>query len=320
MPESSISMAEIEQPIASETAESPTATARPQFGAIDLLLVLMCLVWGFNFTIVKTSLQDFSPLSFTALRFVIASSTLMLVVRMRGERRVVEGKDFRALVLLGIMGHMIYQVAFIEGLARTRAGNAALILATSPVVIALLSAARGHERLTARSYCGVALSFIGMLVIVGSNARALGFRGSLLGDGLLLGSTVCWAVYTVDLKRFLVRYGTLETMSVALLAGTVPLVFISLPSLLNQSWGTIRPFAWFGLFYSALGAIVLSFFIWNHGIKRIGSTRTAAYSNLTPVIALFVAWVFLSERPTTGQLAGATIILLGIYLTQGRND
>ncbi|MBI1745562.1 MAG: EamA family transporter [Acidobacteria bacterium] len=313
-------MAEFRPLMASPQEAKHAATGRRRLGVIDLLLVLMSVIWGINFTVIKTALVDFSPLSFTAMRFLIASLVLLAVTRLLGRRPSIRRGDLGPLMFLGVVGHLVYQVAFIEGLARTRAGNAALILATTPVFIALLSAAIGHDRLNGKAILGVSLSFVGMTIIVTSNGQNVGIGGTLFGNLLLFGSTVCWAFYTVGLKRFIVRYGPLATMRVAILSGTGPLWLVSIPSLRQQSWSSIRPEAWAGLLFSALGAIVVSFFIWNYAIKRIGSTRTAAFSNLTPIFALVVAWLVLHERPSVGQLIGAAVILLGIYLTRGETS
>ena len=65
-----------------------------------------------------------------------------------------------------------------------------------------------------------------------------------------------------------------------------------------------------------LFAIALAYLIWSYGVRRIGSTRTAIYSNITPIVALLVAWLGLGETPTLGQLAGAVVIFAGIYLVR----
>ena len=95
-----------------------------------------------------------------------------------------------------------------------------------------------------------------------------------------------------------------------------PRLLICAPSLLRQDWSRVRPLAWAGLVYSGLFAIALAYLIWSYGVKKIGSTRTAIYSNITPVVALLVAWLALGESPSPGQLAGAVVIFTGIYLVR----
>jgi len=280
----------------------------------------MSAIWGVNFTFIKTALEDFSPLSFNALRFLIASAVLFAILRIQKQQFSVEPEDLGSLIGLGVLANTVYQVAFIHGVARSRVANAALILATTPVFIAVMGLLRGHEKLNIRTLLGAALSFLGIAFIVSANTREIGFRGTLFGDVLLLTATVCWSLYTIGLKRFILRYGAMESTVVTMIAGTVPLVVISIPSLKAQDWTSVRLMAWTGLIYSALGAIVFCFLIWNYGVKHIGGTRTATYSNFSPVIAMIAAWIGLNERPTLSQLAGAAVIIVGIYLARARED
>lgn len=297
---------------------------RPRLGfpfpSTDVLLLMMSTVWGVNFTVIKTALDDFSPLSFNAVRFLIASTALYLIFRHRHSSFTIQREHLGSLIGLGVLANTIYQVAFIEGVARSRAGNAALILATTPIFVAVLSAFRGHEKLDLRSVIGVLLSFTGIALIMGDKARDFAFGQTLLGDLLLLLATLCWSVYTVGLKRFTLQYGAMQSTVVTMIAGTVPLVTISLPWLQAQSWAAIRPMAWAALLFSALGAIVFCFVVWSYGVQRLGGTPTAVYSNVSPIIAMIAAWIGLNERPTPGQLAGATVILLGLYLVRVREE
>ena len=108
----------------------------------------------------------------------------------------------------------------------------------------------------------------------------------------------------------------MKTTTVMMTSGTPFLLLVCTPSLLRQDWSRVRPIAWAGVVYSGLFAIALAYIIWNHGVRKIGSTRTAIYSNITPIVAILVAWLALGEAPTIGQVAGAIVIFAGIYLVR----
>lgn len=307
---------DVTPPTARPSTIETQARALGGFGLVDLLLLLMCVIWGINFTVIKVALEDFHPLSFNALRFTLASTLLMITARADISRRKLERKDLIRLMALGALANCLYQIAFIEGINLTRAGNTALIMGATPVFTTLLSAWRGHERLGRRSILGVAASFLGVSLIILSSHRPIGFRGTFIGDLLIFSCTLLWPMYTVGLRSLIVKYGYLECTRLTMISGTVPLVVFSIPSLLSQSWDSVRPASWGGLLYSAVGSLALCYSIWNYGVRRLGNTRTAAYSNLTPVIALLVAWAFLSEIPMSGQLLGMGAIFGGIYLTR----
>jgi drug/metabolite transporter (DMT)-like permease len=286
------------------------------FGSTDLMLLLMTVIWGSNFTAIKYSLEDLLPLSFNALRFTIASLIMLVIaLRSRGGVTLAPGDGWR-LFGLGLLGNTVYQSVFISGMAHTRAGNAALILATTPMFTAVLGRIRGHEHFAARGIAGLFLAIAGIVLIVLSGRGEVSLGETVLGDCLLLTSTICWSVYTVGSKHLVNKYGPMKATTIMMTSGTPLLLLVCLPSLIKQDWSRVRPIAWAGLVYSGMFAIALAYIIWSYGVRKIGSTRTAIYANVTPIVAILVAWIALGESPTPGQLAGAVVIFAGVYLVR----
>jgi len=281
-----------------------------------LQLLLMTLIWGSNFTAIKYSLEDLLPLSFNGLRFAIASAVMLAAARASGINFKVARGDGWHLFALGLLANTLYQSAFIIGMAHTRAGNAALILATTPLFTATISRLRRQEYFTPRGVGGLLLAFVGILLIIFSGHQEVSLGETLLGDGLLIAVTLCWSLYTVGAKRFVDAYGSMKTTVLTIVTGTPVLLLVCAPSLVKQDWSRVRPMAWGGLFYSAVFAVALAYILWNQGVRKIGSTRTAIYSNITPVVAMLVAWPALGEVPTLGQLVGALVIFIGVYLVR----
>ena len=296
--------------------ESQPRSRSAHFTSTDLLLILMTLIWGSNFTAIKYSLEDLLPLSFNALRMTIASVIMLIIALPRRDTFNVTQKDGRRLFILGLVGNTCYQSLFITGMAHTRAGNAALILATTPLFTAILGRIRKQEYFTGRGVAGLVIAFSGIVIIVVSGRGDVSLEETLLGDSLLLVSTLCWSLYTVGSKQLIQTYGSFKATTIMMASGTPFLLVVCAPALLSQDWSRVRPLAWAGLIYSGLFAIALAYIIWSYGVRQIGSTRTAIYSNITPVVALLVAWPALGESPTIGQLAGAVVIFYGIYLVR----
>jgi len=300
-----------------KTARVEADQSSPDFGATDLLLLLMTVIWGSNFIVIKHSLVDLRPLAFNGLRFAIASVTLLIATFAMGRNLKVSMADAWRLFGFGILANAIYQSLFITGLAHTRTGNAALIVATTPLFTAVISRLRGQEYFTSRGVAGLLLAFAGIVLVILSGRNAVGFGSTIYGDCLLIVSTLCWSVYTVGAKDLVSRLGAMKATTLMMITGTPVFLLVCAPALLSQQWSAVRPVAWGGLIYSALLAIALAHFIWNYGVRKIGSTRTAIYSNVTPIVAMLVAWPGLGEVPTTGQLVGASIIFTGLYLVRG---
>ena len=296
--------------------EPVAARDEAKFTATDLWLLLMTVIWGSNFTVIKYSLEDLLPLTFNGLRFAIASLVMLMVARISGGNFRVTRRDGWRLFGLGLLANTFYQTLFILGMNHTRAGNAALILATAPFFTAVFSRLRKQEYFRTRGVAGLALAFAGIALIILSGEKEVSLGETLRGDALLVGATVCWSLYTVGAKDLIQTYGSIKTTAIMMASGTPVLLAFCASSLIAQDWSRVRPVAWGGLIYSALFAIALAYIIWNQGVRKIGSTRTAIYSYITPIVAVLIAWPLLGEAPTTGQIAGAVVIFIGLYLVR----
>ena len=281
----------------------------------DLLLVFMVLIWGVNYIVLKAVMKEIHPIAFNAVRFGLAAACLSGIAILRKVPRPVPA-DIRRLGLLGLLGNTIYQFGFIEGIAHTRAGNAALIMAAVPVETAVISHFRGQERLRARDALGLLIAFAGIATVVLGSHADVSFGSSMLGDLLVFGATICWSFYIVGMKPLADRYGPVAVTAWAMGLGAIPIVLVSLPAVAAQDWGSVSTGAWGGLLFSAFGALVVAYVIWSRGVQRLGAARTALYSNLTPFVVALTAWVTLGERPTPWQAAGAAGIFTGIWLTR----
>lgn len=281
--------------------------------ATDLGLLALVVIWGVNFSVVKTGLEEVEPLAFNALRFPLAAATLWILLRRRGPLALPRREDLPRLVGVAAVGHLAYQLCFIYGMDATLAGNAAILLATTPVWTVVLSTLRGHERPGPAVWGGTAATVAGMVLVVTGGAKQVGLGDATLrGDLLMVGASLLWAVYTVEGRDVVRRYGSLRVTAWTLWMGTVPLVALGIPDLARLSFGSVSPGAWGAVAYAGVLAIGVAYLLWYWGVQRIGSSRTAVYSNLVPVVALVVAWLWLGETPGLQQLAGAAVVIGGM--------
>ena len=304
----------------------PVSVSRRPSAEIDLLtdggLLALTFIWGINFSVIKVALGELHPLAFNALRFPVASLVLLLLVRLMGRLQVPHRRDWPRIVLLGFLGNVLYQMLFIFGIARTSAGNASLLLATTPIWTLLLTVVSGHERPSGLVWLGVLGTAAGMsFVVAGGAGLELGVT-SLGGDVLMVGASMLWAVYTVGARDLIHRYGSLETTAWTLWVGSVGLVVLGAPALLDVSPARISAATWLAVLYAGTFALSVAYALWYRGVHRLGNARTAAYSNLVPVVALLTAWLWLGERPATLQWVGAAIILgaLSVARLGGRSS
>jgi len=293
-----------------------SSTTRPGVWLTELSLVAMALIWGVNFSVVKFGTGLVDPLAYNGLRVAIAAAVLA-VIAVAGRTPWPPGRIVVTLVGLGVLGNGIYQFFFVEGLARTSASDTALVVAASPAFIALIGRARGVERISRKGAIGICLSIAGIALVVLGSARAqTGESSSLLGDVLVLCGSLTWATYTILLKPYTERVSGFQLAALTMLGGAVPLVAVAWPAMMAAHWSAVPRAGWAALFYSSVFALVIAYYFWYHGVRVIGPTRTAMYSNLQPLIAVLVAWLVLGESPTPWQGVGAASIMSGLLLTR----
>lgn len=281
----------------------------------DLLLLCMALLWGVNFIVVKFATGLFAPLAFNGTRVLVAVVVLWSIVLVRG-LPLPSRRDVWGLLALGVLGNGFYQIFFVEGLARTRASDAALLVSASPAFIEAIGFVRGLERVGWRGVAGIALSLCGIGLVVSGASHGSPGDSTLLGNALILSCCLCWAFYSVLLKPFTERVDGLTLSAVTMTGGLAPLLLVGAPALLATRWSAVSLMGWGAVAYSGLLALVVAYLFWYRGVKVLGPTRAAMYSNLQPVFAMGVAWAVLSEVPRAAQVAGAVCIIGGLVLTR----
>jgi drug/metabolite transporter (DMT)-like permease len=285
------------------------------FTRSDAGLLVVSLIWGANFTALKYALGELPPFGFAAARFILACGLLWIAVRALERPSPIPRRVLAGLVLLGIIGNTGYQVAFMTGLERTTATNASLIMAAMPVMVAGLATATGVERPGSRLWIGMLLASAGVVLVIAARGIELSLD-RWAGDLLVLLAAFCWAVFTVGVRRIGTSVSPLQVTAITTYAGAPGLLLLGWSELRGVSWGSLRAGTWFGLLYSAVFAIGIAYVLWNQAVKRIGSSRTAIYNCVIPVVAGLVAWVVLGEDPGPGQLAGAALVIAGVLLSQ----
>jgi drug/metabolite transporter (DMT)-like permease len=279
-------------------------------------LLLLVLLWALNFSIIKIGLASIPPNAFNALRFPLAAILLGAVLLTMGRLTLPQRGDLVRIVVLGVIGNLPYQLLFISGMALTRAGNASVLLTTSPVFIAGLTAWLGHERIRASAWLGIATALAGILLVVGSGEDGLRFgTETLKGDLLLVGAAAVWAVYTVGARDPIRKYGSVRMTAWTVTVGSVFLLLIGLPDIVSME-NEITPLAWTAVVYAGFLGLGLSYLLWYRGVKVLGNTRTAAFGNLVPVFAILMAWPLLGEVPNLWQLGGAAVIIGGVSIVR----
>lgn len=283
--------------------------------ATDTLLVMMAAIWAVNYTVAKYGTRTVPPLAYNAVRIVMAVVALLAIGRLWSHERPAR-RDILALIAIGVLGNGFYQLCFIEGLARSRAGTVALMLAGSPAFVAIVGRMFRVERVGPRGWAGIALQLVGIaFVVFGSVVHTVG-DDTLLGSALIVAGSLFWAFFAILIKPYTERLSGINVGAYSLLGGAVFVTLVGLPSMVATDWRAVSLPVWGAIVYSGIGALVVGNLIWYHGVSRIGPTRVSMFSNLQPLVALAVAWIALGEVPTIWQGLGAGSIMTGLIITR----
>jgi len=273
----------------------------------------MTVAFGLSFVATKYALRGFQPMLVALLRFTIAGCLLWVVWRLRPKRERVTRHELARLAALGFVSLTMYFAFETNGIARTTASEAALIIATIPIFVTLLSAVVLGERAGSRRWLGVMLSFAGVAALVALGGGGVG-GGSVGGDLLVLCAAATAAAYNLMARRLLLTRSALYVTAFQNLFGALFMLPLAVVEALLVGVRTPTSGASLGIAYLSLFSSVLAYLLLNYAFRFLEASRVAVFVNLTPVVAVASAYVLLDERFTAGQLVAAAIVVAGVWV------
>ncbi|HEX9434378.1 MAG TPA: DMT family transporter [Burkholderiales bacterium] len=280
-----------------------------------LVLIATLLLWSGNWIVARAVRDEISPGLATVGRLVVVLA-ILLPFAWRGLRQKLPQlapRDWLVLGALGLTGGGPHLGLQWLGLHYTTAANGILYLSTTPIFILLMTLALGGERIVARQWIGVAISFVGVLIIAthGDLAR-LSFN---VGDLMALASMVMWAGYTVLLR---VRRDPLEVIELLCMVCAFGVLFMTPWLLFEAAAGATLALSRTGalaVLYSAIGSLLLAYAGWSYVVARLGPARAGVTLHLMPAFGVVLSAFFLNEYPRWFHFAGIALILAGVALS-----
>jgi len=275
-------------------------------------LLLTTFFWGSSFAVVKVALLQLQPLAIASLRFGIAAAVFaVLLAARRGRYPKVPPRDFAIFFGLSLFGVTTYFWVQYTALTLTTAMNASLIIATSPLVVLLLSARK--EPLGLRRFLGAGLCYGGVLLVVLSGARGQALSPHLLrGNLLMLFNACCWALFTLMGRRTLQRYPAFLVTAWLCIFGGLGLLPLGLSAGL---WEALPRLTWqtsLAMLYLAVPCTVLAYLLWYHALERVPASRVAPFQYLQPLYTALLGALLLGEVPGWKALLGGCLIITGL--------
>lgn len=304
-------------------------------------LLLVTAIWGGGFISAKVASGGFPPITAALLRTALAS--IVFVPLIWGPARFrprLTRRDWLAFGALSILGFSLLNIVYFLAFRFTNATQASLIWGAVPLVTAVLAAPLIGESLTRWVIAGVGATTTGVAAVAlepylvyfqgpdllgaaANLATAVSTGGTaaqaganpLLGNALIGVAMILWVFYSILAKVVMRRFTPLVVTGLSCSIGALTL----LPIALLTDWdlaviGRASPAAWGSILYSGLISLVISYVLWIDGVRKLGATRVAVFTNLAPVWGVLFAAVLLGEQVQALHLVGGALILAGVWL------
>lgn len=265
----------------------------------------------------KIAAAEIGPFSIAFVRFFIASVLLVILAKSTEKKsEPVKPRHYPWIVVLGLTGIAGYNALFFRGLAIIQASRGALIIATCPVFITLLSALFRIEKLNRKKLVGICISLAGAAVVISKGSIGELFGGSAgVGEFLMLMCVLCWAVYSLIGKGMMKELSALKLVAYSSAVGTVALGFGALGEGLLHEVYDYSLTSWVCILYMAVFATVIGFLWYYEGIKKIGAVKAGLFINFVPVWAIIFSVLILKEAVTLSLFGGGVLVICGVFLT-----
>jgi len=284
---------------------------------ISLLLVFVSLVWAGSFVVVRMTVKEISPVDLGFLRFLVATPFMVLILFLSKKETRLPAKELLSLSVLGLTGVTLLYIFQFIGIEYTTASTSAVLINTNVIFIVLLSATFLKEKFPLRKSAGIALSFVGVLVVIFAQMtnESIAFSSVfLIGCIFIILSAFCWAIYSIVGKRLIDKYDPFTVTTYAFVLGTIFFLPFALPDITDVIQG-VSFNGWMAILYLALICSVFGYVAWYYALSRIDAGRAAVFLNLIPLFTIVISF-FTGEILTFIFLIGAVLIIYGVYQTQ----
>ena len=283
------------------------------------LMLVICLIWGFQQVALKAAAPDIAPLMQLALRSGLSALLVGALMFRRGERLPLEAGILRSGLLVGVLFALEFLLIG-EGLRYTSASHLVVFVYTAPIFVALgLHHRLPAERLGWLQWLGILLAFAGIVVTFigrGQDSHGGDHLNQLWGDFLALLAGIAWAATTVAVRvSSLSRIPATQTLLYQLLVSFVLLLLAAIA--LGQTAVKPTPIALGSLLFQSLVVSFASYLAWFWLLRHYLASRLGVFSFMTPLFGVAFGVYLLDEAIETSFLAGAILVLIGITLVSG---
>jgi drug/metabolite transporter (DMT)-like permease len=299
----------------------------PSRRTVWLCLFILLIIWAFNFLVGKIALRYMPALTLASFRLALAGIFVLLLypvcrrmpmfseaLAAHKQKRTLN--DYWTFLYLAFFGVTVNQVCFTVGLRYTSVSHSAIIVGMGPIYALILAVLFRLEKATLRKVLGMSIALSGVaLMAAGPNVAHR--SPTLLGDAITLAGSLGFALYAALGKRVAARYDALTMTTYNFVFGALLVLPIAIQRAIAlgrlENWRAIPWPAWAGMLYMDLLSSTLAYLLYYWLLRYLEVTQLAAYNYLLPVSATALGILFLGERGSYLELAGAAAALAGVY-------
>lgn len=279
-----------------------------------LALAGAVLFWGLSFVGTKIALETLPPFTLIFGRFSLASIFFLILLRRLGFPRF-NRRDHVKVFLTALFEPGLYFVFETIGLQHTSAAKTALIIATIPLAVAVLSRTILGERTTWVSIVGIFVSLVGIAILItGDPSFEWDLSGPLFGDLMVVGAVISAALYMIIARHLGERHTALEITTLQIFWGALMFAPGFLWELPGIEWSAVSWASLASLIYLTLFATITAFICYNYALTQAPASRAAIFINCIPVVTAFGAWIILGEFLTPVQMAGGLLVIFAVCM------
>ncbi|EDK35392.1 DMT family transporter [Clostridium kluyveri] len=281
----------------------------------SLCLFLAASIWGSMYVLSKYILEFVSPITLLWVRYAIAFVVLFVILRAfqhKKRRKVVIKKgDWLLIAWIGFIGYFISIFMQFLGTQLSDAHTGALITASTPVFVVLFARFILKEAFTRKKMISLVLATLGVVIVIGLDTM---FLKHFLGNIVLVGAAVTWALLSVYVKVASKRFDSLIITTYAMLFAlifTTPLMLLQHE---NISFILYNRQFLLGILYLGVISTAAAFFLWNKGIELMDAGMGSLFLFFQPVTGSILGWLCLGEQLNTGFFIGGILIIIAVFI------
>jgi len=293
------------------------ATVRPSAAPMTRSawpILVLTLVWGCNWPILKMGVSELAPLTFRSLTLPLAAVGMLIVSRLSGESIAIPRALWRRLVVLAVFNIGFWNGFVLFGVQQMPSGRSAILAYTMPIWATMIAALVLHERLSRRKLLGLALGVAGMAVLIGEQITVV--RAAPFGALMILAAAIAWATGTVLLRKWQLPVPQNTLSGWMMLLGWIPLALLAPvfdPQPLSVELGNLSARGWFAIGYNIFLAGTLAHWAWFTLARTLPVAVSSLSSLPVPVVGVFSGIVLLGERPGPQEWIALALVVAALF-------